>query len=132
MLEGEFAKFCLNVFKKTKTKNLCFLLLSIVKQSISNPFIYLIYISLDFLFVFTGCSDVFSLRSICKLNTKISNSKLTSYSKTGWRPLFAQHGEHQLLLYKWCVVISEGCEKNCLIQGLPPCMLFYKAESDNR
>lgn len=79
--------------------------------------------SLDFLFVFSGCLDVFSLRPICKLNIKISRSKLTSYSKTGWRfPLFAQHGEHQLLLYKWCVVISEGCGKTVEFKDyLPAC-----------
>lgn len=69
------------------------------------------------MFVSTGCSDFFSLRSICKFHRKISSPKLTSYSKTGWRPIVSQHGEHQLLLYQWCVVISEGCGKKKLFNS---------------
>ena len=90
--------------------------------------------SLYFMFVSTGCSDFFSLRSICKLNIKISNSKLTSYSKTGWRPIVCPAwgtptSVVQMVCGHLCRLWKK--KKNCLIQGLPPCMLFCRTESDN-
>lgn len=72
---------CLNVFKSS-------LLWTVINCLTDCPEPFIIKKkSLYFMFVSTGCSDVFSLRSICKLNIKISKSKLTSYSKTGWRPI---------------------------------------------